>query len=290
VRALSEGQTSLNELIDIETYNGEQKTIQNSAAPIRDEDGAIVGAVVVNEEVTERVRAEKTVRESADRLQQLSHRLLTVQEEERRHLARELHDEFGQLLAATTLHLHAARDVAGEAARSNLEQCMAVLQGAGEQMRRLALELRPTMLETAGLDATLRWLAEQHQQRTGIAINVVGHLSGVSGDLASACFRVAQEALTNVVRHARAQHVWIELNQSENLLELVLRDDGVGFDVARTLQQAAGRGSLGLLGMKERVQILGGSFEVDSEPGRGTRIRVSFPLAEAAAEPAELVK
>lgn len=95
--------------------------------------------------------------------------------------------------------------------------------------------------------------------------------------MAIACFRVAQEALTNVVRHAAAQHVWIELSQTESVLELVVRDDGVGFDVARTQEQAAKRGSLGLLGMRERVQILGGSLAVESESGRGTRIRASFP-------------
>src|ERR1700678_404585 len=98
VRALREGKTSLNELIDIETYDGRRKTIQNSAAPIRDADGLIVGSVIVNEDVTERVRAESALRESTARLQHFSRRLLAVQEEERRHLSRELHDEFGQML------------------------------------------------------------------------------------------------------------------------------------------------------------------------------------------------
>jgi signal transduction histidine kinase len=279
-RALSEGQTSLNELIDIETFDGQQKTIQNSAAPIRNAEGLILGVVVVNEDVTERVRAEETVRESADRLQHLSRQLLEVQEEERRHLARELHDEFGQLLAAITLHLHVARGLAGDSARLQLDQCATLLQQAGEQVRSLALELRPTMLDTLGLEATLRWLAEQHQQRTGREVQVVGHLTGppLSPDLSIACFRVVQEALTNVVRHAAARHVWIELSQSENVLELVVRDDGVGFDVAAAQEKAARRGRLGLLGMAERVQILGGTLHVESQPGRGARIRAAFPL------------
>jgi two-component system sensor histidine kinase UhpB len=138
------------------------------------------------------------------------------------------------------------------------------------------------MLETAGLEATLRWLAEQYQQHTRIATQVEGHLNGVPGDLAIACFRIVQEALTNIVRHARARHVSIELCQGENVLELVILDDGVGFDVERTFEQAAGSGRLGLLGMRERVQIIGGSLEVHSQPDRGTRIRVSVPLAEAA--------
>jgi signal transduction histidine kinase len=279
-RALFKGQTSLNELIDIETFDGQQKTIQNSTAPIRNAEGLIVGAVVVNEDVTERVRAQKALRESADRLQNLSRRLLAVQEEERRHLARELHDEFGQILAAITLQLHAARGLAGESARPRLDECATLLKQAGEQMRNLAIELRPTMLDTLGLEATLRWLAEQHQQRTGCEVQVVGHLTGppLSPDLSIACFRVVQEALTNVVRHAAARHVWIELSQSENVLELVVRDDGVGFDVAAAQEKAARRGRLGLLGMAERVQILGGTLHVESQPGRGARIRAAFPL------------
>jgi PAS domain S-box-containing protein len=287
VRALSEGKTSWNELIDIETYDGQWKTIQNSAAPVRTAEGLIVGSVIVNEDVTERVRAENALRESAERLQHLSRRVLAVQEEERRHLSRELHDEFGQLLAAIGVHLHVAKGLAGEAARSHLEECSVLLQRAGTQVRTLALELRPTMLETAGLDSTLRWLAEEYQQRTGITTEVVGHLLDVPGDLAIACFRVAQEALTNVLRHAGAQHVWIELSQSDGILELVVRDDGVGFDVTTTCERAASHGHLGLLGMKERVEILGGHLEVDSKPGLGTRISIFLPSAEAVPEAAE---
>ena len=413
MRALSEGQTSLDELIDIETFDGKSKTMRNSAAPIRNAEGLIVGAVFVNEDVTERVHAEDEVRkneeqlravidtipviafisipdgsneftnrswqeytglsvedtagwgwestvhpddiaphlekwraavsagttfdnaaryrgangqyrwflvravplrdergnvlrwygvlvdiedrvhaeqalrESAAGLQHLSRRLLAVQEEDRRHLSRELHDEFGQLLATITLQLHAAKSMAGDAAQSILDECMALLQRAGTQVRSLALELRPTMLETAGLDSTLRWLAEQHQQRTGIATEVLGHLNDVRGNLAIACFRAVQEALTNIVRHARAQHVWIELSQSDDAVELVVRDDGEGFDVAGTLERAVRRGHLGLLGMKERVQILGGDLEVESTPGRGTCVRISLPLSEAIPETAE---
>jgi PAS domain S-box-containing protein len=280
VRALTEGQTSLNELIDIETYDGRHKTIQNSAAPIRNAEGQIVGAVIVNEDVTERVRAQTALLESARRLQHLSHRLLKVQEEERRHLSRELHDEFGQLLASIALHLHAAKGVAGASAQSSLDESIALLIRAGAQVRSLALELRPTMLESGGLESALRWLAQQHQQRTDIVIEVVGHVTDVSGDLAIACFRVAQEALTNVVRHARAKHVWIELNQHEGSVELVVRDDGVGFDVTRTIERAASGGNLGLLGMRERVEILGGTLEIDSQSGQGTRIRIALPLSE----------
>lgn len=289
VRALDEGRTTLNELIDIETYTGGRKTIENSAAPIRNSEGPIVGAVIVNTDVTERVRAEEALRESAQCQQRLSQRLLSVQEEERRHLSRELHDEFGQLLATITLHLRAAQREAGEMTRLSLRESIALLNRAAEQLRSLALELRPTMLDTAGLDVTLRWLADEHRRRTGIAVNVVGHAGEVSADAAIAAFRVVQEALTNVVRHAGAQRVRIELSRSAGQLQLAVRDDGVGFDVGATLEESASRGNLGLLGMKERVQILGGDLHIDSRPGQGTSISVSLPLAVPGAVPIDQV-
>jgi two-component system sensor histidine kinase UhpB len=96
-----------------------------------------------------------------------------------------------------------------------------------------------------------------------------------------------QEALTNVARHAAARHIWIDLGQTDHAMELVVRDDGVGFDVVAIQKQAARRGSLGLLGMAERVQLLGGSLEVESEPGRGARIRVTFPQSEVPDQPAD---
>jgi two-component system, NarL family, sensor histidine kinase UhpB len=253
--------------------------IQNSAAPIRDAAGSIIGAVMVAEDVTDRVRAEQAVRDYASRLQQLSRRLLAVQEDERHHLSRELHDEFGQLLATISLHLHAAHRLASEAARPGLEECMTLLERAGAQLRTLAVELRPVMLESAGLEATLRWLAQRHGQQTGIVIQVAGHLPQVPGHLAIAGFRMVQEALTNVLRHARAQSVRIDLHSGDTTLELTVRDDGVGFDVPRMLGQAAGEGHLGLLGMRERAQILGGSVEVQSEPGQGARVRILLPFS-----------
>lgn len=277
VRALRDGKTTLNELIDIDAFDGRRKTIQASAAPIRAAENSIVGAVVVIEEVTARVHAEEALRESASRLQHLSRRLISVQEEERSHLSRELHDELGQLLATISMRLHAVRSVAG-AAESALDEVMALVKRAGAEMRTLALELRPRMLETSGLDATLRWLADQHQQHTGVATEVVGHLNGVGADLAIACFRVIQEALTNVARHAQAQHVRIELTQTNSMLELTVCDDGLGFEVRKTLEEAAGRGHLGLVGMRERVELLGGGLKLDSEPGKGTRLRIALPL------------
>jgi PAS domain S-box-containing protein len=258
--------------------DGQYRRFLIRTVPLLDEQGKIVRWYGTSMDIEDRDRAERKLRDSAQRLQQLSHRLLTIQEDERRHLARELHDEFGQLLAAVTMHLHAARAIAGSAAQPSLDECADLLKRAGEQVRSLALELRPAILETAGLDGTLRWLANQHQQRTGISFEVAGEAGRVPPDVAIACFRVAQESLTNVVRHSQARHVSIRLSWEDGHLHLETRDDGVGFDVARTVEGAAQGGHLGLVGMRERVQILGGTLRIDSRPGEGTRIAVSFPV------------
>jgi len=275
--------------------DGEFRWFLVRTVPLRDEGGRIVRWYGTSIDIEDRMRAdgerrrgEQALRESAARLQQLSRRLIEVQEQERRHLARELHDEFGQLIAGIRLRLHVAKGRAGEAARAELEESISLLEHAGEQIRSLVLELRPTLLETSGLEGTLHWLARQHQKQSGLAIHFAGQLGEVSGELATTCFRVAQEALTNIVQHGGARTVWIELGQNERSMQLEVRDDGVGFDVAATLARAAGRGHVGLLGMRERVEILGGSLQVESSVGAGTRIRVELPLARVGARPPEL--
>lgn len=265
--------------------DGEYRWFLVRTVPLLGDDGKVIKWYGTSTDIEDAKRAEQALRDSAGQMQHLSRRLLEVQEEERRHLARELHDEFGQLLATVSLHLHAARTGDGDAARARLDDCMRILQQAGERVRSLALELRPTMLETAGLDAALRWLAEQHVQQGAAAVWLGGRAGEVSGAPAIACFRVAQEALTNVVRHARARNVWIDVVRTEDAVELAVRDDGVGFDARRTFERAAAGGRLGLLGMKERVEILGGSLRVESTPGQGTGIRIRIPAARVA-EPA----
>lgn len=228
-------------------------------------------------QIAERERAETALREEAERRQCLSRHLLAVQEEERKRLARELHDESGQILAAVGLHLQAAKALVGESARPDLEECQSLLRRACARVRSIALELRPTMLETAGLEAAIRWLAREHRAHAVFELRIFGEIGDVPSDVANGCFRAAQEALTNIVRHARAHHVSLELTQRNGFLELTVRDDGRGFEVPGTIERAARRGSLGLLGMSERVQILGGKLQIDSSPGHGTRIHVTLP-------------
>ena len=259
--------------------DGEYRRFLVRTVPLLDVEGNVVRWYGTSTDIEDRERAEQALRESAERLQHLSRRLLEVQEEERRHLSRELHDEFGQLLVAVGLQLQAARAGAGDAAQARLDACAGLLEDATERVRSLALDLRPAMLDTAGLDGTLRWLARQQEERTGIATQVIGDGHGVRSEAAIACFRVAQEALTNIARHAQARHAWIELARKDGTLELVIRDDGVGFDVWAMMRQAPARGHLGLLGMRERVEILDGELRIESGHGSGTTVRVVVPNA-----------
>jgi len=220
--------------------------------------------------------------ETASRLQATSHRLLKAQETERRYIARELHDEIGQTLTAVKINLQTMQrssDISAHA--SILEENVSIIERALQQVRNLSLDLRPSLLDDLGLVPALRWYMNRQAERAGFtAVFVADSLEAhLSPDLEIVCFRVVQEALTNVARHARAQHVLVELRQRGTQLELAIRDNGVGFDVRSALERATHGASLGLLGMEERVSLVGGQVEIESVPTHGTEIRARFPLA-----------
>jgi PAS domain S-box-containing protein len=256
-----------------------------SVSLLRDRRGEPLYFISQIQDITERKRAVETLQGYNLRLKALSHQILETQETERRRIARELHDEVGQMLTTIGLRLHQLKDVCGPEAHSALNQDISFVNRTIEQVRELSLNLRPPMLDVLGLEAALRWYAENQHQRTGLDVQLVGHLEGprLDPDLEIACFRVVQEALTNIVRHAHAKRVWVELQEEDSKLHLVIHDDGIGFDAAAK-RECAGRGrSFGVLAMQERVELLAGQFEVESAPGAGTWIRASFPLAAPSA-------
>ncbi len=222
----------------------------------------------------ERERATTEVRTRRQQLQMLSRRLITAQEEERRAIARELHDDFGQVLTALRLNLQ--RRPSGDT-----ESNLALVDGAILRMRDLATDLRPPQLDELGLESSLRWYMQREAARAGvdITLDIAPLDEAPSAAVATTCFRVAQEALTNVVRHARARHVTVELRRVDDDLDLVVRDDGVGFDVAEARARAARGASQGLLGMEERVELVSGALTIESAPGRGTTVHALLPLA-----------
>jgi signal transduction histidine kinase len=238
-------------------------------------------------------QSDHALREANRRLHALSSRMLEIQEQERRSLARELHDEIGQVLTAVKIDLQTQmmRLGAGTATES-LEGSVGLVDEALARVRGLSLDLRPSQLDDLGLAPALRWYLDRQSRSCELDIQFRAELPAERLDpgVETACFRIAQEAMTNVLRHAAARQVRVDLRVADGELELTVEDDGRGFNVPAAQARAAGGASLGLLGMEERAELAGGRMEMHSEPGIGTRIRVRFPVgagAEGAAPHAE---
>jgi signal transduction histidine kinase len=218
---------------------------------------------------------------ASQKLQVLSHRLVEVQETERRHIARELHDEIGQSLTAAEMNLQAALQAPGTAAlERRLEDSIQAVERVLEQVHDLSLNLRPSMLDDLGLEPALRWYTHRQAALTGMQAEFRAEQLGERLDsvIETECFRVAQEALTNVVRHAQARAVCVQLSRANGHIHLSVRDNGIGFDVAALREEAVQGASLGLLSMEERTALAGGGLEFKSAPGQGTEVHAWFPL------------
>lgn len=232
-------------------------------------------------EISQRQQAEESQLKTQERLQTLSGKLIEAQEAERRRIARELHDEIGQALTAVKLNLQGLQRSFDESEiTSPLQESISIVEVALQQVRSLSLDLRPSLLDDLGLVAALRWYLDRQSQRSGIIGELVAEPleTMLLPNLETTCFRIVQEALTNVVRYAQAKRVTVELWQQAAQLYLVIRDDGIGFDVQVAREQATQGRSLGLLGMEERALLVGGQIHIESVYQRGTEIRVCFPL------------
>src|SRR3990172_7828115 len=224
---------------------------------------------------------ERQVRERTQRLHETLGKVITAQEEERRRLARELHDEQGQALGAISISLDRLSRLVGPAfpqVQKEIEQARDMARVLLQETRRLIYDLRPSVLDDMGLEAAIRWSAETHLERHGVEVTFHSSLppGRLSPPVEVALFRVAQEAITNIERHAQARHAGIVLEQQGSSLLMQVRDDGRGFDPGHVLE---GRETgVGLEGMQERVLLIGGRMEVVSAPGQGTLIKVEVPL------------
>ena len=220
---------------------------------------------------------------------QLARSVWRVQEDERRRLARDLHDGIGQQLTALRHRLdELARSVDGAGDASNpLHQALEICDAAIQETRALSRLLRPQILDDLGLEAALNWLARHSAESGGFEVEVdVTSLPTIDGDLSTLIFRVAQEALTNVLKHAQAKHVVIRLAQRQDeWLQFLIVDDGRGFDVDAAFAKASDGHSTGLASMRERVRLFGGRFTVVSRPGEGMQLRVLIPLLQGDATP-----
>jgi signal transduction histidine kinase len=217
------------------------------------------------------------------RLQDLSRKLLEAQEAERRRMAHELHDEAGQLLASVHLALEATVIGLPPHLQGGFHQVRSHLDAIETQLRHLAHELRPTILDDLGLLPALQSLARRVAERMGLCIRVHSEIAGrLAPAVETAFYRTMQEGLTNITKHAAATQVDLQLWRDGEGVHGLLRDDGKGFVVEHVLGQT-GRQGLGLLGIQERLESLGGTFQISSAPGQGTTLQIT--LSEAASAP-----
>jgi two-component system sensor histidine kinase UhpB len=250
--------------------------------------------VVIND-ISERLRTQQALERvnrevelSHERLRALSRRLLEIQEEERGRLARDLHDDIGQALTALKIQLESLQ-LAGDAGlRARVAEGVETVQHTLERVRQLSLSLRPPQLDDLGLAAALRSHLDRQSRVAGLAAHFdsLEAPHDIEPDTETACFRVAQEAITNVLRHAHAQNLWVRLYATGERLALSVRDDGQGFDLEAVRQRSASGASLGLVSMEERIALAAGSLELRSAPGTGTVLVATFPLRREASEQA----
>jgi hypothetical protein len=248
--------------------------------PLRDSSGSIVGTFGVSRDISERKRAEEERQASLDQLRALTARLQSIREEERKMVAREIHDQLGQVLTAIKIDLSSlVRELpAGEQRPARRAASILKLMDESIQtVRRISTELRPGILDDLGLVATLEWAGEDFQTRTGTTchLDLPREDILVDPECATTIFRIFQETLTNVARHAGASLVEVRLAAENGDLTLEVRDNGKGMPAGKP----AKGGSLGILGMRERAVLLGGELSISGLPGYGTTVAVRIPVA-----------
>jgi len=238
-------------------------------------------AQVTVRDIAVRKQAEKLLRASMARARDLAARLLKAEENERKRIAHDLHDQLGQELTALKIRVETiARTTESAQTRSQLLDVAVAAGDVLQRVREMSVDLRPPQLDSLGLAATLRAHARKLSALGKVAVHFDsrGLQGAVPAETEIMCFRVAQEALTNVMRHSGAAHAWVELALAEGALRLSVRDDGTGFDPARALERAGSGEGLGLLGMRERASLAGGTLDIRSQPAQGCTVTATFPL------------
>lgn len=258
--------------------DGEYRWFLVRTVPLRDDLGNIVKWFGTCTEIEDRKQAEDAERRSLDELRALAGHLQSIREEERTRVAREIHDELGQALTAIKLESASMIRELPVDAKQQLNRAQSIVKlvdGTIQAVRRISTALRPAILDDLGLVAAVEWAASEFQSRTGTKcrLDLPKDDIGIDRECTTALFRILQETLTNVARHANATHVNVRLAKEESSLILEVRDNGKGISEERL---SAGS-SLGILGMRERALLLEGELDVKGAPGDGTTIRVRIP-------------
>jgi PAS domain S-box-containing protein len=260
---------------EILTKQGEERWLDVSCERIVYQ--GLQAAVLTANDITERKLAERALRESREELQALARHLQTIREDERTYIAHEIHDEFGQALTGIKIELLRMMDETQSPDLSKkLASVMELTDSTIELVRQVASELRPGLLDDLGLDAALEWHAKEFSERTHIKCELQGltEQGEVRRDISTALYRIFQESLTNVARHAGASCVWTSLRRDADVFVLTISDDGCGI----TQEDMSNRRSMGLLGMRERARALGGDVMIRGQPGKGTTIEARIPF------------
>ena len=263
---------------ELEAYRKDGSRIWTSenVRAVRDENDKLLYYEGIVEDITQRKQVE------AERVD-LRRQLVRAQEDEQRRISRELHDQMGQSLAALLLGLKSLKDSVREKSTSeSIQRLQDITNGIADEMHSLIRELRPTALDDLGLHTALTNYLEEWSQRSNVTIDF--HSNGLldqrlSSQLESTIYRIVQEAVNNVIKHAKAQNVSIILEKRVNKVLVIIEDDGMGFDVEALLKTPAKNRRFGLLGMQERVALVGGSLSIESTPGVGTTVLVHIDIS-----------
>ena len=268
---------------DLLNRNGERVPVEFLVTTRYDTAGRTVGRFGIGRDITERRRAEETLKQQSQQLRILSARLSEAEESERKRIARELHDQVGQNLTVVGINLNIIKSILStgeiDVLQARLEDSIVLVEEITEFTRVLMSDLRPPDMDLLGLVASISWYGKRFSMRTGLDVIVEGaeiHPRPAS-DIENNIFRIVQEVLTNIGKHAQAGSVRIRIAVIDGMVRLVITDDGIGFDPSR-VPKAEERGGWGLMTMTERAEAIGGRILIESEIGKGTRVTVEVPL------------
>ena len=275
---------SYSDEIRIHSKEGKVFRLSVNMIPLCSE-GRVIGTVSFGRDVTQEKHVEGALRESEKQLRHLSSQLLTAQETERRRISQELHDELGQALTLMKIRLRSIEKELGKKQATVRKECQDILQYIDqiiENVRRLSRDLSPSILEDLGLTAAIRWLTDNLKKNDSIQVSLeIPDLDDLfAQDRQIIIYRLLQEALTNIAKHAHAKNVSVIAKRHDGRVSFFIHDDGKGFDMARPAMRELPERGLGLAIMDERARMLDGSLEIWSQEGKGTRITLSIPIGQ----------
>lgn len=271
----------------VSEVQGRQRWYEARIQPLRGSDGSFTTALIFASDITERKESESRILSYQTRLRSLASELALTEERERRRIASELHDQIGQALAMAKIKLGSLRETCSPGPLSaSLDEIWRLVDQTIHDTRSLTFQLSPPILYELGFEPAVEWLVERFRGQQGIpaAFSDDGAPKPLSPDLRVLLFQAIRELLANVVKHARAKRVTVEIRRNGDSIEIKVSDDGIGFDISRVLVTGADAVGFGFLSIRERLGYSGGDMEFDSAPGKGTRILLRAPLLTGAGQ------